>query len=144
MENKVKVFNDRKYDIGVKLLNDQHQNIRAGSFIMMSPDDIAFVESQCAYNKRLFGSGKLRIAEIDNEISDAIGIVPSFENVQPSREDIEKNLRGSAAAIKKWVDGFEDKAVLFEIFEIAKEMDLAASKMKVIKERLPEVLTIED
>lgn len=144
MSEKVKVYNDRSYDIGVKLLNNQDVNIRAGSFIMMTEDDIAYVESQCVFNKKLFGTGKLRIDEKKKEVAENAGVMKSDENFHLPKDEIEKILLGNFNAMKKWLGTIEDKPLLFEIYETAKAIDLSASKMKAIKATLPEVMTADE
>ena len=97
MTDKIRVYNDRPYDIGVILLNGQNINIKSGSFTMLSEDDIAFIESQCLYNKKLFGTGKLRMDKVTEEKADEIGIVKSEENFHISIDEIEKKLLGNIA-----------------------------------------------
>lgn len=50
-DNKFRVVNKCKYDIGVKLANGQSIAIKAGSFQLMTADDITFTESICTVNK---------------------------------------------------------------------------------------------
>lgn len=144
MSDKLRVYNDRPYDIGAVLLNGQSVNIKSGSFTLLSEDDIAFIESQCAYNKKLFGTGKLRIDKATEEKIDEIGIVKSEENFHISIDEIEKKLLGGIANLKKWLATIQDKAYLFEIYTIAKSLDLSTSKMKALKDILPELLTADE
>ena len=144
MTDKIRVYNDRPYDIGVILLNGQNINIKSGSFTMLSEDDIAFIESQCLYNKKLFGTGKLRMDKVTEEKADEIGIVKSEENFHISIDEIEKKLLGNIANMKKCLATIEDKSYLFEIYTIAKALDLSTSKMKALKELLPELLTADE
>jgi hypothetical protein len=144
LSDKLRVYNDRPYDIGAVLLNGQSVNIKSGSFTLLSEDDIAFIESQCAYNKKLFGTGKLRIDKATEEKIDEIGIVKSEENFHISIDEIEKKLLGGIANLKKWLATIQDKAYLFEIYTIAKSLDLSTSKMKALKDILPELLTADE
>lgn len=144
MTDKIRVYNDRPYDIGVILLNGQNINIKSGSFTMLSEDDIAFIESQCLYNKKLFGTGKLRMDKVTEEKADEIGIVKSEENFHIPLDEIEKKLLGNLANMKKWLATIEDRSYLFEIYTIAKALDLSTSKMKALKELLPELLTADE
>lgn len=143
MSEKIRVYNDRPYDIGVILLNGMGMNIKSGSFVLLSEDDIAFIESQCGYAKKLFGTGKLRIDKKTEEEQENIGVVKVEDNYHASHEEIEKKLLGNLASLKKWLSTIDDSAFLFEIYKAAKELDLATSKMKAIKESLPEMLTVD-
>lgn len=143
MSDKLRVYNDRPYDIGAVLLNGQSVNIKSGSFTLLSEDDIAFIESQCSYNKKLFGTGKLRIDKVTEEKIEEIGIVKSEENFHIPNEEIEKKLLGGIANLKKWLATIQDKAYLYEIYTIAKALDLSTSKMKAIRDLLPELMTAE-
>lgn len=140
MSVKIKVYNDRPYDIGVITLNNQHINIKKGSFALLSEDDIAYIESICAPGNRLFGTGKLRVDKKDEEILDNVGITKEEENVQLSPDEIADVLKGSVTKLRKWLETITDPAVLYEVYQIAKEADLSASKMKAVKEVLPDSL----
>ena len=50
-EQRYRVYNKCKYDIGVKLVNGQRVVIRPNSFQMLTADDISFIESICTENK---------------------------------------------------------------------------------------------
>lgn len=140
MSTKIKVFNDRPYNIGVILLNKQHLNIQAGSFAMLDEDDIAYIESTCVYNKKLFATGKLRIEKPADKDLEDLGVYTVEENVYLSADEIEKHLHGNLANLKKWLGTIDDKTMLFEIFQIARSLDLATSKMKAIRAALPDPL----
>ena len=143
MTDRIKVYNDNHFDVGAIPLNGQGINIKAGSFALLTEDDIAFIESQCRFDKRLFGTGKLRIDKKDEPRMEEFGVVKSEENFHPTAEEIEKYLKGSLANLNKWLNTVTDKALLFEVYEKAKEADLSMSKMRVIKEFLPDAVTIE-
>lgn len=141
---KLKVFNDRKYDIGVSTLNGQHINIKAGSFVLLSEDDISYIESQCRFDKKLFGGGKLRVGVEQEELLEEIGITKSEENYLPQKHEIKAKLSGSAASIKKWLADITDVTVLYEIYEATKEMDLPASKQRAVEDSLPDSLLLNE
>lgn len=140
MSMKIKVFNDRPYNIGVILLNNQHLNIQAGSFALLTEDDISYIESTCVYNKKLFGTGKLRIDKPEDKDIEGLGIYKAEENAHIPTDDVEKYLHGSLANLKKWLNTIDDKALLFEIYQVAKSLDLTTSKMKAISSAMPDSL----
>lgn len=144
MADKIRVYNDRHYDIGVILLNGMGVNIKSNSFTMMTEDDIAFIESQCRYDKKLFGTGKLRIDKKTEEEQEAIGVVKAEENLYIPHEEIEKKLLGSLANLKKWLTTINEQPFLYEIYKAALKLDLATSKIKAIKELLPDLLTADE
>ena len=46
-EQRYRVYNECKYDIGVRLVNGQEIVIRHNSFQMLTADDINYIESVC-------------------------------------------------------------------------------------------------
>lgn len=138
MSEKVKVYNRTKGNYGIKLPSNVEYNIRPGSFIPLTKDDIAYVESQCAYNKKPFATGRLVIEEQKKvDVSEELGIIPDEKNFFESDEDIDKKLKGTVKNFKKWLEGIEDQAMLFNIAERAKALDLPASKLKILNEKVP-------
>lgn len=144
MAEKFRVYNDRHYDIGVKLLNGQDRNIKSGSFVMLSQDEIDFIESQCVFNKKMFGTGKLRIDKADTEKLEDMGIVKSEYNFHPSTDELEDVLHGTLANLRKWLEPITDKSLLAEVYDVAKGLDLTASKMKAIEATLPDLLALNE
>ena len=62
-DKKFRVFNRCKYDIGVNLMSGQQPNIKAGSFVMLSVNDILYIEST---SKRKIFSAKMLVAVDEN------------------------------------------------------------------------------
>ena len=59
-----------------------------------------------------------------------------YSDTKKQLDEIKKHLRASAANLEKWLSEIDDRGLLERIEGIAKEIDLAASKMKMIEARL--------
>ena len=133
--DKIRVRNNTTFDIAVKMLDEKERLIKAGSFLPMTKDEIDYLSSICS----VFSSNHLTIEnpEEAKEILEGSGIVMEENPVFMDDDDIRKHLRASAANVKKWLDEIEFDRVLFSRIErIANEMDLPASKMKVVDAKL--------
>ena len=128
-----RVKNMCRYDIGVNLL------IAAGSFQMMTADDIAYVESICTVNK--FFSQRMLIPydSQGNEVPlDKLGMYVEEDAVQHMNDEaIVAMLKQSPKKIEAWLADITDPAELGAISAVAKTMDLTASKLKVINAKMP-------
>ena len=144
-EKKLKVFNRCKYDIGVNLMSGQQANIPAGSFIKITADDILFIEST---SKRKIFSAKMLVPVDDNNkdvsLDDLGGFPDVYSTPHLNDDEIMEKLNKSAKAIGTWLDSIEQPEELHAIFEVAKEMDLPASKLKVIQAKMPTKNMLED
>lgn len=137
----VRVRNNMRYAIGVKLLSGAERTIMPGSFTMLSQDDIEYINSLSVPQKRPFTTGRLSV-ETDTEtkemLDEALEVGAEGYEAFETREEIENKLaKSSAKAIKEWISEIQSKDFLFEIGEAAKSMDLPASKVKVIQEFIP-------
>ena len=144
MAKKLKVYNDRPYDIGVMTLKGIGVNIRSGSFTLLDEDDIPYIESLCRYDERFFATGKLRVGVEDEDLLEELGVIKEKEFQVPDKAEITKKLKGTAASIRKWMGEIQDHATLAEIYDAAVEMDLTTSKMKAVREMVPEALYITE
>lgn len=139
-EIKYRVVNKCKYDIGVTLANGQHIAIRAGSFQLMSADDITFTESICVENK--FFAKRMLVAydSTGKEVPlQEMGMyIDADDNPHLDDEEIKNMLKLTPKKIEAWLENVTDPAELHGIFAVAKELDLPASKLKLISAKLPE------
>lgn len=134
-----RVKNACRYDIGVKLANGASMLIAAGSFQLMTADDIAYVESICAVNKFFAKRMLIPYDSQGNEVSlEEMGMFVG-DDVTPHLDDavIEAALKQSAKKIEAWLANINDPAELDAIVSVAKTMDLPASKLKIITAKMP-------
>lgn len=141
-----RVKNMCRYDIGVRLTNGLSIMIAAGSFQMMTADDIAYVESICTVNK--FFSQRMLVPydSNGNEVPlDKLGMYVAEETVHHLDDaEIIAMLKQSPKKIEAWLADIDDPAELGAISAVAKTMDLTASKLKVINAKMPYNDILED
>lgn len=139
-DQRYRVFNKCKYDIGVQTLNGLHMNIRAGSFQMLTANDILYIESICVHRK--FFSEKMLVAvdETGKELDlNTLGIVKD-ESTPVHMTDIEISamLKKTAKQIEAWLENIDDPAELHAIYEVAKKADITSAKMKILHDKMPD------
>ena len=128
MSKKVKVYNRNKHDVGIVLMNGIPRNVVAGSFMLLDEDDIAFLMSTTT----VFTGHHLSIE--DDEVIADLG-VEKDEVFVPTDDDIEKKLKSSNnASLKKYLEGITELHLRKRICQIAKGLDLPASKIKLIED----------
>lgn len=139
-EKRLRVYNRCKYDIGVSLINGASVAIRAGSFQLLTVNDILYIESICANTK--FFSSKMLVA-VDDSGKDVafeqLGLYPD-DTAEPhlNDEEITAMLKQSVKKIEAWIETINDPAELDAIYLVAKSMDLPASKTKVLSTKMPD------
>ena len=138
-EQRFRVWNKCKHDIGVTLVNGQQLNIKAGSFQVLTVNDILFIESIC--NSTKFFSAKMLVPMDDTgkDIAlDALGVYADESSpVHMDDQEISAMLKKSAKQIESWLNNIDDMAELHAIFEVAKEMDLTSAKLRVLNTKMP-------
>ena len=138
-EKRAKVTNCTKYAIGVRLINGIERNFPAGSSLRLPKEDIEYIMSIAP---SLFAVPcQLRVE--DEELNELAGIDLSVENLTTDEAVIEKKLKGSIGAMKTWIEPITQKHML-AIYQVAKKLDLPVSKMKILKEKMPEHYFLED
>lgn len=142
---KYRVYNRCKYDIGVNLLSGQQANIAAGNFIMLSVNDILYIEG---LSKRKVFSAKMLVPVDENNndvaLEDIGGYPDAYATPHLSDEEIVDKLGKSAKAIGAWLDTIEEPEELHAIYKVAKELDLPASKLKILQAKMPNKDMLEE
>lgn len=136
-----RVYNKCNYDIGVTLSSGQQPIIRVGSFLPMTVNDILFLESIARGKKKPFSSRELVIVDENNKeltLEDLGGFTDTYSQKHFGEKEITANLKKTAKQIESWLAEIEDPAELYAIYKLAKEMDLASSKMKLIEAKIPD------
>lgn len=142
MADKIRVINPQKFDVGV-ITQDKPigMNIKAGGFIMLTQDDIDYIMSIST----LFQRGFLRIEETKAaEIMESVGIDVNTDPNFIDDEDIRKKLNGTAKTIEKWLNDIHEEYILDRIFDVAKDMNLNMSKIKVLQTKMPSKNFLDD
>lgn len=144
MSEKIKVYNRAKFDVGVRTITGFEYNIRPGSFI---PLEVMDVEKLAAETK-LFSSGILRVDENHREIEPDIGVIaednPNFMTDDDMHKILEKKGAVGTKELKALLEEAKTPFLKQRIFDMAKDLDLPASKMKIIEEAIPELFMIEE
>lgn len=134
MENKIKVYNRQKFNIGIKLPNKpEGVNIAPGSFTYMTRDDIEYLMSL----SNLFQKGYLREEEGSNIVAEA-GIDTVNDPNFLSDEELEKKMSVSAKKLGEWLATIDSEHTLDRIYDIAMNMNLPMNKLKVLSEKMPD------
>ncbi len=138
-DQRLRVYNKCHYDIGVTLTNNTSVNIRPNSFQILTINDILYIESIC--NSKKYFSSKMLVPVDDNEkeltLNDLGGFTDEYAEKHLNNEDIALMLKKSAKQIEAWLDGINDPEELHAIYEVAKESDLSASKLKILNAKIP-------
>lgn len=138
MAEKIKVYNRTPHDVGVMTANGIGMNIRPNTFVYMSDDDIEAIESMSRYDKRPFATGKLVIDEkIAEAVEARVGIEKDTVNHMMSEAEIDKLLKSNANVLKQRMDAISDAELIYAICKRGLELDLNASKLKVLKDKNP-------
>ena len=128
MSNKIKVYNDNKYNFGVVFPDGVRQaNVRAGSFILMDEDEIYFLHSI----SRAFSGKHLNVKE--QHILENMGLAEP-EDKAFTEEELINILKGNNLKMQKELEKITEENQKYRVYDIAKTLDLPASKIKFIEE----------
>lgn len=139
-EELYRVYNRCNYDIGVKTLNGMFLNIKAGSFQMLSANDILYVESICRRTKYFSAKMLVPVDENGNDIAlDQLGLHKDEDQPEHMNNDeINAMLKKSNKQIEAWIKNIEDPAELHAIYMIAKDADISTAKLKILHDKMPD------
>lgn len=135
-----RVYNRCNHDIGVYVSNGQMSlNVKAGGFVVLSVNDILYIES--ISNRRKFFSAKMLVPVDENgkdlTLEDLGGFSAPDAVVHLDEDEIRANLSKTLKGFKAWIDTIDDPVELHAIWEVGKQMDLPQSKLKVIQTKIP-------
>lgn len=134
MADKIKLFNPQKFDVGIFTLENKIGiNIKAGSFALVTPDDIAYIASI----SDVFRRGILRVEEQNTQVMQEIGIDQANDPNFITDEEIQKKLVGTVKKLKEWLATIEEGYILDRVYDVAVGMNLSMDKIKVLSERMP-------
>ena len=131
---KIRVYNPRKFAIGLTLANDTERTVLPGSYTLLSKEDI---EHLASFAPVLFQNEKLLRIE-DRSLSVEPGFIDDLDKPVMDEEEIRKNLGQRVSQVKTWLDGISEAYLLDAICDVASTMDLPASKLQLLQERMPE------
>ena len=130
-DERFKVYNRTRCDIGVKLLNGVEYNIVPGSFRILTANDILYLET--AFRGNFFTKKLLvPVGEDGKDIDMSAFGLGALPHAHRDDSEIADMLKQSAKKIEAWLDEIDDKEELHAIYEVAKDMDLPASKLKIL------------
>ena len=136
---KFRAYNRCKFDIGVTTAEGRQYNIKPGSFTLLTVDDINYIDSICQ-KKKLFATGMLEVVDSDGKVipPEKVGIAKTEDDHGIlSDEEITAALKKSVKAMEAWLSTIDDPVELHAIYKVASEMDLPASKLKILSAKMP-------
>lgn len=140
-EKNVRLYNPQKFDVGVKLLdNERGMNVRAGSFIQISENDVAYINSISTLLRR----GILRVEKEKEILLKEVGIDAETDPCFITDDEIRKKLGMSAKKIEEWISTVDEPFILDRVYDAAVDMNLTMSKIKVLQAAMPNKSFIEE
>ena len=131
MDKKYKVFNRNKYDVGIAFMDQvRTMNVKAGSFVLLAEDEIAFLHSIST----TFADKELSVDDL--EIRENILGFTAGEKVSLSSEEIVVILKSALPKMKKELLLITEENFKYLIFEEAKKMydELTGGKIDFLAE----------
>lgn len=143
MAEKIKLVNPQKFDVGVRTQDrPMGMNIKAGSFVLVSKDDISYISSISDIIQR----GLLRFENMSGDTEDTarememtLGIDPENDPNFSDDEEIRKHLSSTPKKLGEWLDTITEPFMLDRVYDVAMKMEnLTAPKLKVLKSKMPD------
>ena len=135
MAEKIKLLNPQKFDVGIVTLENKiGVNIKAGSFALVTSDDIAYLASI----SDVFRRGILKVEEKNVDVMQEAGIDQQNDPHFITDEEIQKKLSGTVKKMKEWLATIDEGYILDRIYDVAMNMNLSLDKVKALNEKMPE------
>lgn len=129
MSKTYKVENDNIFAVGIRFANEANRevSIRPKSFAMLSENDILYIDSV----SRLIRNGIVTVN--DDDLMNKMGYVEkSPDSIKV--DEIEALFKLPVAKLKPELEKIKARHAIDKVVHVAKDQDLASSKLKVIKE----------
>ena len=141
-DRNLRLTNTQKFDIGVKTPDKpMGVNIRSGSFLPVSEDDVNYIASISNVIQRgLLIVENIAGAEKDvaKEVVTSLGIDEKDNPNFATDDEIRKCLSMSQKKMSDWLDSIEEPVLLDRIYTIAMGMEnLNINKLKLLKNKMP-------
>ena len=133
MMNKYRVNNPTKFPIGVRHYNGTECAIHPGSFTMMTIEEIEYLASIAP--KLFMGEKMLRLE--DRELAVQLGFIDSVDTPVLDEAEIRRRLKQNVSQVREWLNGIAEGYPIDTICDVAEKMDLPASKLQLLQERMP-------
>lgn len=136
---KIKVLNERQYDIGLRLQNGTERIIKSKSYALLPRDEVEYLASLAPalfYDER-----QLRLE--NRSLAVDLGFIQDVNLPVFGETEIRKQLGGGVTKLKQWLDTLSEPFLLDEVYAIAMTMDLPASKLQLLQERMPDRAMIQ-
>lgn len=137
--DKVKVLNERRYDIGLRLQNGTERVIKSRSYALLPKDEIEFLASLAP--ALFYDEKQLRLE--DRSLAVALGFIQDVNLPVFGEAEIRKQLAQRQQQLKAWLDAIQEPFLLDEVYAVAMTMDLPASKLQLLQERMPDRAMIQ-
>lgn len=140
-DERYRVWNRAKYDIGLRLMSGVEMNIKPGSFQILTANDIIYIEATYTVS-RFFGKKLLVITDDQNreiEIT-SLGLQSPGDDAHQNDDEILAHLKSSNKKLEEWISQIEDKEELHAIYEVATSdaVDLPLNKIKILRKYMPD------
>jgi hypothetical protein len=138
MAKLVKVINPNKFDVGVKLMDGIRSiNIRHGAFTMLDENEVYYINQVSGLFKR-----KMLVVE-DEDVVQNMGFAPD-EAKNLTDDEIATLLKGNHLKMKKELEKITEPHIKDRVYNIAKTLDLSASKLKIISDFVGRPIELDD
>lgn len=125
---KYRIDNKNKYDFGIVFPDGiRSQNVKAGSFALLTEDEIYYLHSI----SRAFTGKHLTVKE--PHILENLGLVDESSK-SLTDEEILNILKGNPMSMKKRLSEITEENQKYRVYVLAKDLDLPKSKLQFIEE----------
>lgn len=126
---KVKVYNENKHNVGIRLENGTQRNIAPGSFALLNEDDVAYLMSIST----LFSNHHLTLR--DEKAIEELGVTKEEVSFDTDEEILTKLKKSSLPVLKKYLASITEPHLRQRVIALVKEnTDLSAAKVKAIED----------